>query len=129
MERQQFLYGPPVVSESSSHGRGTGRQGSGPRARQARMKGAEGVYEADQVHPVVKRSGAPGQGPAPAGEHGPALAEGGIEPFNGSGVDDAIAALRAAAKRLDLGCRASKNAMLNTDHAPLDTMLDDLHNI
>ena len=70
------------------------------------MIGAEVVDGADQVHSVVKCRGAAGQGSTPAGERRQALAEGGIEPFDVSGVDHASAALRAAAELFDLRCRA-----------------------
>src|SRR5713226_6931380 len=93
------------------------------------MVGAEVVDRADQIHPVVKRSGATGQGSTPAGERSQALAEGGIEPFNVGGVDHAVAALRAAAELFDLRGRAGQNAALDTDHAPLNVVLDNLSNI
>lgn len=52
--------------------------------------------------PACSVAGAPSQGPAPAGERGQALTEGGIEPFDIGGVEHAIAALRAAAERFHL---------------------------
>src|SRR5262249_62144518 len=93
------------------------------------MVGGEVVDGTDQIHPRVQRGGAPGQGPAPAGESRQALTEGGIESFNVSGVDHARAALRAAAELFDLRGRASENAALNTDHMPLNIVLDDLRNM
>ena len=37
MERQQFLHGPPVLSDGGGHGRSAGSRGPSPSARQARL--------------------------------------------------------------------------------------------
>src|SRR4029453_11251060 len=93
------------------------------------MRGAEIVDGTNQIHPDVPRGGAPGQGPAPASQRHQALAEGGIEPFNVGSIEHARAALRAAAELFDLRGGAGDDTTLNTDHAPLDRVLDDLGNM
>src|SRR5712692_1497682 len=128
MERQQFLHGPPVISDGGGHGWGAGSRGSSPRARQARMIGAEVVDRADQVPPIAERGGAPGQGTAPTGEGSQAFAEGGVEPFNVGGVDYPVP-LRAAANLFDLRGGAGQDSALGADHTPLNIGLDDLSNI
>jgi hypothetical protein len=93
------------------------------------MVGAEIVDGADQIHPRVQRNGAPSQGSAPAGERSQALTESGIEPFDIRGVKHATTTLRAAPELLGLGGCAGENAALNTDHAPLRVVLDDLRDM
>src|SRR4029453_15557579 len=115
VEREQFINSPTVSGDGSRHGGRLGRQDSGHGTREARMIGAEVVDRTDQIPPRLQRGGASGQGPAPASKRGQALAEGGVESFNGGGVDYALAPLRAAAPLFDLSCGAGHNAPLGTD--------------
>src|SRR5262249_2593523 len=64
---------------------------------EARMRRAEVVDSADQIHSHLPRGGAPGQGPAPAGQGRQTRAQGGREPCNVGGGEAAPPPPRPAA--------------------------------
>ena len=110
-----------MVGDASGHG---GRH-CAPAVAQTRVRCAEIIDGADQVHPVLQGQRTACQRPAAARQHCQALPERRVEPFDVGRVDHPLP-LRPAQERRH-ACRCTGNdPMLDSDDTPLRIALHDL---
>src|SRR5712691_7495921 len=120
-KRQQFLDGPAMIGDTSSHRRCGPALGVG----QTRMGCAEIIDRSDQIHPMLQCQRATRQRAPSACQRGQTRTEGRVQSFDVGRIDDAVA-LRTPPERLN-ACRcAIDNAAFGLDHPSSLVALDDL---
>ena len=118
MKRQQFLDGPAMIRNASSHR----RCGPATNVGQTRMRCTKIIDRTDQVHAMLQRLGAARQCAPSAGQRSQPLTKRRVEPLDVRGVDHAFP-LRPTPQRLDPCGRAIDNAPLGLDDPPLRVRL------
>ena len=121
MKRQQLPDCPAMVGDASGHG---GRHRA-PAVAQTRVRCAEVIDGADQIHPVLQGQWSACQRPAAARQHCQALPERRVQPFDVGRVDHPLPLRPAQERRHACSCTGD-DPMLDGNDMPLRIALHDL---